>query len=356
MANPSENNGAGGRLSEGEVARLSGQIASVAAAGLPLGPGLLATAEEMPPGRLRSTLRRIAGALERGASVAEAVRSEGDRLPKHLQGLVLAGTRTGKVSEVLGRFVAFANVGVELRRGLFLSLAYPLMAVWVAFGVFVYICTSLVGSFRQIFMDFGIPIPVITQALIVVAGLFSAGWPSVVEGFVAVAALWLLARVFLSTPFRRSLASGIPVVGWVWRNTALAEFCHLLGLLLESDVPLDESLRLAGGGVGNASIGRVCGAMAADVAGGMSLADAVARRPVFPRGLPRVLRWAEGHQSLPEALRMAGEMFEARARSQASLAGTVFNVLAFLTILFGVSSIVVGLLLPMVTLISKLAG
>ena len=43
-----------------------------------------------------------------------------------------------------------------------------------------------------------------------------------------------------------------------------------------------------------------------DVAGGMSLSEAIARQPLFPKGLSSVLAWSEVQQGLPDALRMAG--------------------------------------------------
>jgi hypothetical protein len=53
---------------------------------------------------------------------------------------------------------------------------------------------------------------------------------------------------------------------------------------------------------------------------------------------------------------MAGEMFEARASSHATFAGTLLGVLSVFLILWGLFTIVAGLMLPIVTLISKLSG
>ena len=356
MANAREGYEPGGRLSDDEVAHLAAQISSLTAAGMPLAPGLHATAEEMPHGRLRRALESVAGALDGGASVEEAIAAQGNRLPAHLRGLVLVGTRTGKMTQVLSRFVAFVSVGTDLRRRLWISLAYPFLSLILAFGVFVFICTGLVASFENIFKDFGIPLPKVTIALITVSHAFSGTWGVLIDALIALFVLWLLSYVFLNGPTRRSMISGVPVVGAVWRYTSLAEFCHLLALLLECEIPLREALRLTADGVSDATIDRACEGMGADVEQGLSLSQAIAARSVFPKGLARLLRWAEGHQSLSESLHMTGEMFEARARSQAAFAGTVLAVLSVMSVLGGISAVVVGLLLPMITLISRLAG
>lgn len=346
----------GGPLSGDEAARLVEPIARISASGLPLSPGLRAAAREMPSLKLRWTLQAIAGELDRGASLDEAVKAQGPRLPEHLRGVLLIGAKSGQMSQTLTKFLGFMTVGEEIRRGLAVSLFYPIVAVTLAIGVFIFVCVTLVGSFESIFRDFGIPLPKLTILLIEVARVFQQSWRILLEMVIGLALLWLVLRFVLGKSVRRSLASGIPVIGSVWWNSSMAEFCHLLALLLESQVPLPEALNLAGSGIGDAQFGRAGRAMAIDINHGLSLWQAVLRQRAFPRGLTRLLRWAEGHQSLPEALRMAGQMFEARARAQSTFAGAILTVLAVLALMMGVSAVILGVLLPMISLISRLSG
>jgi hypothetical protein len=53
---------------------------------------------------------------------------------------------------------------------------------------------------------------------------------------------------------------------------------------------------------------------------------------------------------------MAGEMFEAQARSQASFVSTVCSILAIWSILCGVFVMVVAIFFPMISLITRLSG
>ncbi len=356
MASSSDRDAGKGRLSSDDVARLSQEFAGLTAAQLPLAPGLRATAEEMPSGRLRSTLRALADSLDRGASVDEALAEQGKRLPAHLRGLVAVGSKTGKISEVLGRFVAFNHIGADLRRQLWIALAYPTLALTIAFVIFTYVCTTIIPSFEGIFRDFGINLPFITIAILNVSHAFALGWQFLLAFVVGVALIWLFLFVFLDQPHRRALAAWIPVLGPVWRNTSLAEFCHLLALLLESEVPLGDSLRLTGEGVGDTTIDTASRAAAVDVNGGLGLGFALRRQRVFPASLARLLTWAETHQSLPESLRMAGEMFESGARVQSGFVATFIAVFVIILIILAITSLVLGLFLPLITLISMLSG
>ncbi len=358
MANPQEppEEGTSRRLSDDDVARLSEQIASLTSAGLALAPGLRAAAEEMNRGRLRSTLYSLADAIDHGATVDEALASQGSRLPAHLRGLIAVGSRTGKIGLVLGRFLIFANVGAELRRRLAISLAYPLLALSIAAVILSFICSVIVPSFENIFRDFGVPLPGLTIVLIEIAHLFAMTWRAAVEVLIGLFILWLLFRLLLGRESRRTLLGGLPLIGFIWRQTSLAEFCHLLALLVESEVPLPEAIKLTGEGVQDAAIHRACSNMSHDVEGGMSLAEAVVVRPIFPKGLYRIIRWAEPAQTLPESLHMAGEMYEAGAKVHTGLAGTVFAVVTITAIIACIGLVTIGLFLPLITLITKLSG
>ena len=90
--------------------------------------------------------------------------------------------------------------------------------------------------------------------------------------------------------------------------------------------------------------------------GASPLATTIARRSLFPPGMGPIISWAEQHRTLAEALHMLGEMFEARARAQASFASTVFTVMTVLMILFSMSAVIGGVFIPLIQTIQKLSG
>lgn len=356
MADAADVGDSGRPLPEEDVAWMAGQIGDLTKCSLPLPSGLRALGEEVGSRRLRRVLFGLARALESGMTLDAAVASQGRRLPAHLRGLVLAGMQSGRIGEVLGRFAGYTNVGTDLRRTLGLKLLYPIFTVLFAIGIFIFVCVAVMSGFARIFKDFGIPLPTLTRFVIGIAAGVSRMWWPFLQGLLTLAVLGLIASVVLRREARRTLYSAFPLVGPVWHLTGLAEFCHLLALLLESEVPLVEALTLAGEGVEDGSILAASREAAREVAQGRPLSAAVSRRSLFPEGFARILGWAEKNRGLPEALHMAGEMFVARARAQASFLSTLCSVLAVLSILGGVAVVVLALMIPLITLISRLAG
>lgn len=344
------------RLTACDAAQLGEQVAGLARAGLPMASGLKALGAELPAGRLRLMIDALARTLEGGASLDEAFEAQRHRLPAYLRGLVRAGERTGRTGEILGRFAGYASIGADARRLLWLNLAYPVIALSMALAVLLFILTYIVGGFEQIFKDFGIALPTMSWVLIELSGqLRNSAW-ILLEGLAALGAIAFATMLAVGPAARRSVAGHIPLLGPVWRWTSLAEFFHLLGLLLESELALIEAIPMAGEGVPDRGIQQVAGALTRDLAGGDSLSAAVGRRSFFPDGLGQIVAWAEQHQSLPGALHMLAEMYEVRARAQAVLASTVFSVLTVLSILAGIVAVIAGVLAPMLTTIRSLSA
>ncbi len=337
----------GGGLSGPEALELSAQIAGLARAGLPMAPSLSALAEELPRGRLRRSLRELARDLEAGRALPEAVQSQEDRIPPHLRGLMLAGIRSGRLGEVLGEFAGFAPVGVELRRRLWLKLAYPVVTLILTLAVFAFAGVFVLPQFQSLFRDFKIPMAPTSLAIIQFAAATAPLWPGLASIALAFTAAGLAARWLLPPATARGMASGIPLVGGVWRWTALAEFCHLLAILIDHHLPLPEALRLAGEGVQHDRLASVARGMAEGVEGGQDLGAAAARRRELPRGLGRLLRWGEDRGALPQVLHMAGELFAARASTHAAFVATVVTIACFFMIAIGAGLIVFGLAYPL---------
>jgi type II secretory pathway component PulF len=264
--------------------------------------------------------------------------------------------RSHGVDRVLGRYVEYESRTAELRRSLWLKLAYPLTGLTAAVAIFSFIALFVVVPFEAIFRDFGVELPPLTIGVLHLAGALRKSGLMLLAlcgGFVA---LWLVSSLILPARWGQSLVCLVPVLGPVWRWSALAGLFHLLGLLLESKIPLPEALTLADDATPDADLGVACRKMAREVGAGRPLADAVARRSVMPRGLTSILGWAERSQALPDTCHMLGEMYEARARAQASFAGTVCAVMVLLLVVFGSVATVLALMLPIIRLISRLTG
>ena len=274
-----------GRPSEEEAIEFTRQVAALAKAGLPLPSGLRALGQELSSGPLRGMLNSVANRVESGESIDEALTAEGPRFPAPLRGLIAAGVRSGRLAEALGRFLDLHDRGDSLRRQLKFSMIYPVILLTASFTMFIFVAVITAQGFSTIFADFGVDLPWLTMILVSVSqAVVDTGWWLVVGPIVGLVVTWVTMRLTLGTAERQRMIQRVPLVGPLSRDTALAQFCPVLALLLESDVPLDEALVLAGDASRDYGMADTARAMARDVSDGKSLGDSVQNRPPFPKG------------------------------------------------------------------------
>ena len=341
------------RLSAAEAAELAAGVAELAKAGLPLPAGLRALAEEWPTRRLRSVLLDLADRVEQGVSLEDALGAIGGRLPVHLQGLITAGIRSGHLAEALEQFVDLERTQHELRRQVWLNLAYPtfLMIAVSLLSILVYL--YIMPQFSKIFLDFKTDLPQITKFVL-------HGARPVTYVLITITVMLLAIPLMLSTRIINSWISPafyiLPFIGPLLRWSQMARFSRLMAMLLQQQIPLPESLRLTGKGVQDAYLARACRGVADEIEQGRSLGDSIGARSQFSNDLLPLVELGERTSTLGNTFQSAAEMFEGRASTQGRNLEAILLPGAFIMILFFCGIFVVAIFMPLIALITRLTG
>lgn len=346
-----------GALRESEARELAEQLADLTRADLPLPSGLRALGSELPPGRVRRMVHELADDLDRGEDFADVLQKRDCRFPGHLGELMIAGARSGRVGQVLGDFISYARLGASLRQTVWMSLVYPVVLISAFLALWVFLSTVVVGGFESIFKEFGVDLPYLT-VVVLQAGhtLQGHSWQALFTPFILLGVIWLAARLLLDAAARRRLVCAVPLFGRLWRWASLAEFCHYLGLLLECNLPLDRAVMLAAEGSGDAELVEECRSVAVEIRAGASLEEASRECVALPEAFRKLLRWAVKRQSLAQTLHLIGDIYESQARTRAAFVSTVVTVVTVIMVLWGASILVVGLFLPLLSLLKQLSG
>ncbi len=341
----------GQRLTGDEVQELVENVAQLSAAELPLAPAFRAAAEESDSARLSKVFSYLAGELERGQSLEDALKSSQSVLPLHVTRMIQAAIRTGQLGPALTEMVEHYRDSSSLRQMIRDGLAYPLLVACMALVLLGLILGYAVGGFRQIFDDFGCQLPELT--IVIFAFRDVGGWlvPTVV--LVVVALLFLL-RYWVGRGGWHRLVTLIPVIGPLWHWLCLIEWMGLVRVLLRNGMTLLDALRCSADGVSNANITRISRALADGVARGRTLSQAMASERQMPATLVPVVHWGEHTGALDESLELGCEMLEDRVRMRAFWLHAALPPILFISIACAVLTIVSALFLPLIQLISNL--
>lgn len=340
-------------LTKSELASLSESITSVTTAGLPLESGLRALSEEIPSRRMRSTLRAISDRLSRGEPLEQIVAGDIPGAPPALSEVIRAGLATGQPGIVLEAWSEHTRRANEVRRRILSGSIYSLVLMSMVLFV-VFFLMFVIPEFEAIYKGFDIELPRLTAFIINLSTALRDDWLILLIGVFIFVGVIIGVCATTGRRSRHQLLAGIPLVGPIRRNLSLSTFCRLLAVLVDRQVPLPSALRAAGAGSRDGVIDAACRELAVDVEHGQSVEIAAGQRQLPPR-LAHLFRWSNQPETFSKALRGSATMFEELASARARFVPTVLEPLVILGVGIFVSTCVVSLFMPLISLINNLS-
>jgi len=341
-----------GRLSASEATEVAAHLAELTKAGLPLSDGLRALADESGGGRLGSALYCLADRLDAGVELGAALDEQSEALPPHLRALLASSLRTGRLPEALEEFVDMQRARAELRRRIWLAVAYPLLLLAMLVGLMFLTKFVILDVFASVFREFDATLPELTNLVLRVWSPLTWCGAALLAAIVATPFLVLFAA-HCSWPW--SIIYRIPFFGPMLRFQHLSEFARLMGLLLEQQIPMPVALRLCADGLSGRRLADHCLAVADEVERGRAVNESLAERSAFPPSLAAVLHWGQHASALPEAFRRVAEMYSMRTQPQAAILEAILLPTMFLIIVASVGTTIVALALPLLSLFQTLS-
>jgi len=343
------------RFTDADVESVLEQFDATVKAKLPLAPALYAMADESYSPKTRRGLRQLAERLERGEPLDQALDSVELRLSPALRLLAEQGTQFGRFDSVLHWTVEQSRRSNALRWQLWMALIYPVFLTAIALAVASFLFFVIVPQFAKIFEDFGSELPGLTVAVIAVSRFGSTYWVMCLLAFGTLI-------VLLTCPFvwrghwlvSRRWSGSIPLIGPLFRLAALAEFCHLLAVFVESGMPLVSGVRVAGETNEDEWLQLTSSQMARDINRGIA-GETAALTCGFPPSLAHAFRETTSPQLLAESLHGLAEIYSARTDFSSRLTSTVVEPFVMVLTVVGIGTIVIALFMPLIRLLNDLS-
>jgi type II secretory pathway component PulF len=340
-----------------DLIALNEEIAGMARAGLPLDQGLAALAREMGKGRLQVVTARLAADLSAGHTLPQALERQSSSLPSYYAGLVAAGVRSGRVSEVLATLTVYARSVAELRATVVSAVLYPAVVLVLACLLFGFFCFVIVPELDAVFKQMQVALPAPASLMLVISRhpLETLIVPLLVI-LVEVVILVLLLRFTRRGPrLWARFVYMIPILGTLLRSMRLAAFTDLLGILVDHAVPLPEAFRMAGEASTDPLMVAAAGHVQQDLKQGLPLAGVLRNRRLVPELIAWIMALGEQRGTLGNALHQVAEVYRRQVEMRVSLLRSVlppFLIISTAGVLVGL--FVLTFMMPMIRLLEGL--
>ncbi len=339
-----------------DVVNLTTQLAIMIRSGVDIATGLASAARQCRRPDLASVLREIHDSVVGGRSFSEALKQYPKIFTPAYVATVAAGEASGHMAEVLDQLAELERSRLRLVRSIRGLLVYPLLLMAVSLGVISVLLVFVLPRFAELFADYDMTLPLVTQLLIGVADEIRNRWwlwiPLVVLaglGAVSMATTKQGRRVW-----DRFLLEA-PMIRDVSRTLLIGRSCRLIGMLMDSGVPLLDSVRLARKSSKNFLYQELFTQIEDAVVNGRSFSSALATSAVVPPAATEMLTTAEQSGKLVEVSQLVGAYFEDEGETRARQ--LVSTAEPMITVVMGaiVATVVLAVMLPVFDL-SSFAG
>ncbi len=209
------------------------QFVTLIRAGLPILKGLDLLAERLTDPKLEPYIKAVREEVRNGTLLSEAFRQQGI-FPKIYVSSVMAGEKSGSLTEVLDRYIHYQKLSLAVRKKVMVSLMYPCVLIVLVSVLMVFLVTYVVPTFASLYSSMQATLPPMTELLIAI-GTTARSYILGVVGALIVGDIRVpLVVAGAKRRARKSTASRskVPVVGEIWLKYQVAQLSRILSTLL----------------------------------------------------------------------------------------------------------------------------
>jgi len=336
------------KITPGDIAVFSRQLATMLQAGIPLVQGfdIVATGHENPA--MQKLLSAIKVDLESGTTLAEALAKHPIYFDDLFVNLVNSGEQSGALETLLDKIATYKEKTEAIKKKIKKALTYPAAVLVVAIIVTAVLLVFVIPQFDDLFKGFGADLPAFTQMVVNLSEFVrTQGWVIIIGLFAASSAFMYFKK--RSRRFNEFLDRALlktPIIGEIVRKASIARFTRTLSTMFAAGVPLVEALESVAGATGNIVYEKGTYEIRTEVATGQRLQRAMEATELFPNMVVQMVAVGEESGSLDEMCAKVAEFYEADVDDAVDNMSSLIEplIMAILGILVG--GLVIAMYLP----------
>ena len=338
----------GGKVTPGDVAVFSRQLATMLTSGIPLVQSfeIIGNGNEKPA--MQKLVLDIKASVEGGSTLHESLAKHPLYFDDLFVNLVEAGEQAGALETLLDKIATYKEKTEALKKKIKKALFYPTAVLFVAVIVTIILLIFVIPQFETLFKGFGADLPAFTQMVINMSrfmqhnGLFVA---AVVGGGIY-GFLYFKKR---SKNMQRTLDRMMlkfPIIGPILVKAAIARFARTLSTMFAAGVPLVEAMESVAGATGNIVYEEATLRMKDEVATGQRLQRAMENTGLFPNMVVQMIAVGEESGSLDSMSAKVADFYEAEVDNAVDAMSSLLEplIMAVLGVLVG--GMVIAMYLP----------
>ncbi|MDY6856630.1 MAG: type II secretion system F family protein [Thermodesulfobacteriota bacterium] len=335
------------RVKPNALLLFTSQLSTMLGAGLQLVRSLSGLAADMGDKKFKAIIENIKKDVEEGSPLNEALSRYPGIFNNLFVNLVKAGELSGELDTVLGHITIHLEKTVALKQKVKSAIIYPLILISFTILAVMFLLLKVIPIFDRVFSRFNTELPLPTSILLTVSNTIREHFDIF---FIASIISCLLIFLFIKTDKGRLVFDifqlKMPIFGSIIKKAALARFARTLGLMVESGIPILESLEVASNTSDNKVIEYAVSNSITQIRDGGGIAETLKKSAHFPELVTQMITTGEESGKLSFMLQKTAEYYENQVDASVNILSSLIEPI--LVIIMGalIGSILICMFLP----------
>lgn len=324
------------------------QLAAVLRAGVPIVQALEIMKSQTENKMLKKVLQDVQEKIRQGKSLSSAFRDHARRFPEIFLSMIESGEAMGTLESALAEVGLSLTKEYKITNRIKSAMMYPIALTVVAFGVLIFLLTTIVPKFAALYASSNATLPKLTSVMLSISNFLTRNVAVVLLIVLALVTLIVMVSKMPSVRHANArLSLRLPVIGKQLVKVFSARFTRSLSGLSAAGVPIASALSIAGRNIGNMYIATRMETVVNDVNKGRGIAGPLQEMGIFPLMVIHMVRMGEESGTLDQMLAQTADFYEeeadaAMARLLAILEPAIIVVMGVMVL-----TIVLSVVLPM---------
>jgi len=342
-------------VSKKDLVIFTRQLSVMVEADIPLVIGLKSIYEQTENKRLRVILSDVAGRVEGGMRLSEALGCHARVFDNFFINLIRTGESSGQLSEVLNYLADQLEKDYDLNKKLIGALIYPAFIIGAIVILGIVLMIFVVPKLTEMLFQSGATLPWSTKMLIAISNfLIYYGWILVLILIGLILAFYLLRKAAVIRFVTGNVKLRAPIFGSLLKNTYMIRFSRSLNTLVAGGVPLVEGLEISTGIVDNAVYEKIFTKVKKEVEDGTALAVALRKHEEIPKLVSQLIETGEETGHLEQILEKISDFYTHEVENSIGKLMSLLEPIIMVVLGVGVAFVIMSVIMPMYELATQL--
>jgi len=287
------------------------QMSTMIDAGLPLVQCLQILSKQQANPTFKKVLFQVQNDVESGNTLADSMRKHPKVFDNLYSNMIEAGEVGGILDTILSRLATFKEKAMALQKKIKGAMTYPTICLGISLVILTVILVFVVPVFKSMFEEFGAALPAPTQMVVNMSDAFKNNFLYMIIGLAVL--IFIIKKIYSTEKGRYRMDSMFlkaPVVGDLIRKVAVAKFTRTLSTMLQSGVPILDSLQVTAKTAGNKVIEQAVFRVSDAVAEGRAIVEPLEETGVFPNMVVQMINVGESVGALDAMLEKIADFYD----------------------------------------------